>query len=194
MTLSGRFEEALAFAARLHAGQVRKGTQVPYISHLLAVASIVLQHGASEDEAIAALLHDAAEDQGGQATLDQIRARFGEVVAEIVAGCTDAWQTPKPPWRERKQAYLAHLGQASASVRLVSAADKLHNARTILSDYWALGESLWSRFSGGKDGTLWYYRALVDVLRAGGPHVLVEELDQVVSEIELLASARGAAK
>jgi (p)ppGpp synthase/HD superfamily hydrolase len=194
MTLTARFEEALVLAVRLHAGQTRKGTDTPYISHLLAVAGIVLEHGASEDEAIAALLHDAAEDQGGRATLEKIRDRFGETVAEIVAGCTDSWTIPRPPWRMRKKAYVAHLRGASASVRLVSAADKLHNARTILADYRALGESLWSRFNGGRKGTLWYYRALVDVLRDTGPPPIVEasiieELDRVVSELERLASA-----
>jgi (p)ppGpp synthase/HD superfamily hydrolase len=201
MSLSARFEEALVFAVRLHAGQTRKGTDTPYIAHLLAVASIVIEHGASEDEAIAALLHDAAEDQGGKATLEKVRDRFGERVAEIVAGCTDSWTTPRPPWRKRKEAYIAHLRGASASVRLVSAADKLHNARTILADYRALGESLWNRFNGGREGTLWYYRSLIDVLQDTGPAPIVdastidasivEELDRVVSEIERLASAGG---
>ncbi|MEJ2557466.1 MAG: HD domain-containing protein [Anaerolineae bacterium] len=187
MTLSARFEEALILAVRWHAGQVRKETTIPYIAHLLGVASIVLEQGADEDEAIAALLHDAVEDQGGVVALGEIRRRFGDRVAEIVAGCTDAWTTPKPPWRERKEAYIAHLRQASASVRLVSAADKLHNARSILADYRAIGEALWSRFNGGKAGTLWYYRALVETLQAADPTPLVEELDRVVSEIEGLA-------
>ncbi len=187
MTLSARFEEALILAVRWHAGQVRKETTIPYIAHLLGVASLVLEQGADEDEAIAALLHDAVEDQGGAVALEEIRRRFGDRVAEIVAGCTDAWTTPKPPWRERKEAYIAHLRQASASVRLVSAADKLHNARSILADYRALGDALWSRFNGGKAGTLWYYRALVETLQAADPTPLVEELDRVVSEIERLA-------
>jgi (p)ppGpp synthase/HD superfamily hydrolase len=187
MTLSARFEEALILAARWHAGQVRKETTIPYIAHLLGVASLVLEQGADEDEAIAALLHDAVEDQGGVVALEEIRRRFGDGVAEIVAGCTDAWTTPKPPWRERKEAYIAHLRQASASVRLVSAADKLHNARSILADYRVLGDALWSRFNGGKEGTLWYYRALVETLQAADPTPLVEELDRVVSEIERLA-------
>jgi (p)ppGpp synthase/HD superfamily hydrolase len=187
MTLSARFEEALILAVRWHAGQMRKETTIPYIAHLLGVASLVLEQGAGEDEAIAALLHDAVEDQGGAVALEEIRRRFGDGVAEIVAGCTDAWTTPKPPWRERKEAYIAHLRQASASVRLVSAADKLHNARAILADYRALGEALWSRFNGGKEGTLWYYRALVETLQAADPTPLVEELDRVVSEIERLA-------
>jgi GTP pyrophosphokinase len=188
MTLTARFEEALILAVRLHAGQTRKGTDTPYISHLLAVTGIVLEHGASEDEAIAALLHDAAEDAGGRETLEKIRDRFGEKVAGIVAGCTDSWTIPRPPWQDRKEAYIAHLRGASASVHLVSAADKLHNARTTLADYRALGESLWSRFNGGREGTLWYYRALVDVLRDTGPAPIVEELDRVVSELERLAS------
>jgi (p)ppGpp synthase/HD superfamily hydrolase len=191
VTLSGRFEDALVLAAQVHRDQVRKGTTIPYISHLLAVASIALQYGASEDEAIAALLHDAAEDQGGEPILNEIRQRFGDAVAEIVEGCTDSWTTPKPPWRQRKEAYIAHMREASASVCLVAAADKLHNAQTILSDYRALGESLWSRFNGGKDGTLWYYRSLVEALHSGGPRLLVGELARVVSEIEHLACEDG---
>ena len=189
MPLSNRFAEALVYAAYLHADQTRKGTQVPYIAHLLGVTSIALEYGASEDEAIAALLHDAAEDQGGAAVLDEIRRRFGDTVADIVAACTDAWTTPKPAWRPRKEAYLARLHTSAGPEHLVSAADKLHNARTILADYRALGESLWSRFNGGRQGTLWYYRALVEALQAHGPRLLVEELDRVVSEIERLASA-----
>lgn len=189
MILSSRFEEALVYAARLHAGQVRKGSQVPYLAHLLAVASIVLEQGGNEDEAIAALLHDAVEDQGGKATREEIRRRFGEAVVQIVDGCTDTDVHPKPPWQPRKEAHLAHLRHASPSVRLVVAADKLHNARTILADYRVLGEALWSRFSGGKEGTLWYYRALVETLRAHGSTPLLKELDRVVSELERLASA-----
>ena len=188
VTISDRFEEALILAVRLHADQTRKGTDIPYVAHLLAVASIVLEHGASEDEAIAALLHDAAEDQGGRATLEKVRDGFGDSVAEIVAGCTDSWTIPRPPWRKRKETYIAHLRGASASVRLVSAADKLHNARTILADYRVLGESLWSRFNGRREGTLWYYRSLIEVLRDTGPASIVEELDRVASEIERLAS------
>ena len=191
MALSTRFEEALVFATRLHGGQRRKGSPVPYISHLLVVAGLVLEQGSGEDAAIAALLHDAVEDQGGRPTLDEIRRRFGDRVAEIVEGCTDAFTLLKPPWRKRKEAYLAHLTQASAAVRLVSAADKLHNARTTLADYRQSGEAVWQRFNGGRQGTLWFYRAMVDALRAGGSFPLVEELDRVVSELERLASAKG---
>ena len=190
LTTTTRFEEALVYTARLHAGQTRKGGSIPYISHLLAVTGLVLEQGGDEDEAIAALLHDAVEDQGGRPTLDEIRRRFGDRVAGIVEGCTDAFTTPKPPWRGRKEAYLAHLPQASASVHLVSAADKLHNARTILADYRQSGETVWERFNGGRDGTLWYNRALVEALRAGGPSPLVEELERVVAELERLASER----
>ena len=185
--LTMRFEEALVYAAHLHAAQVRKGTQIPYIAHLLGVASIALEHGADEDEAIAALLHDAVEDQGGLDALEEIRRRFGDTVAAIVQGCSDAVTRPKPPWRERKEAYLTHLRDVLPAVHLVSAADKLHNARAILSDYRAMGEALWSRFKGGKEGTLWYYRALVDAFRDAGPPALIAELDRVVTEIERLA-------
>jgi GTP pyrophosphokinase len=187
MALSARFDEALAFAAALHRDQVRKGTAVPYVSHLLGVVSIALEHGADEETAIAAVLHDAVEDQGGAATRERIRRRFGETVAAIVDGCTDTDVVPKPPWRPRKEAYIAHLERASAAVRLVSAADKLHNARTILADLRQHGDAVWSRFTGGKAGTLWYYRAVVGVLAAAHRTPLVAELERVVVEIERLA-------
>ncbi len=188
MTLSIHFEDALTFATRLHAGQLRKGTRVPYIAHLLAVAGIVLDYGGAETEAIAALLHDAVEDQGGPPTREEIRQRFGAEVAAIVDGCSDTDQEPKPPWQARKEAYLADLPHESASVRLVSAADKLHNARDILAAYRSLGEALWGRFNGGREGTLWYYRALVRVYRATDTvPALVDELDRVVTDLEHLA-------
>ncbi len=187
MTLTSRFEDALVFATQLHAGQTRKGTATPYIAHLLAVASIVLENGGNEDEAIAALLHDAVEDQGGAATRELIRQRFGDTVVAIVDGCTDTDTYPKPPWKGRKEEYITHLRTAPASVRLVSAADKLHNARTVLADYRILGEALWQRFHGGRDGTLWYYRTVTDVLLDAGKTPLIEELERVVTELELLA-------
>ena len=185
MPYGEKFEQALPYAARVHRDQVRKGTSTPYITHLLAVASIVGENGGTEDEVVAALLHDAPEDQGGEARLGEIRARFGDWVAEIVDGCTDTYETPKPPWRERKERYLAHLAGASGSVRLVSSADKLHNARTVLSDYRLLGEDLWTRFNGKKVGTLWYYRAIVGTLQGDGP--IVDELDRVVTELESIS-------
>ena len=188
--LTRRFEQALLFATRKHAGQIRKGTPAPYISHLMGVAGLVFEAGGDEDLAIAALLHDVVEDCGGAPMLKEVRRRFGKRVAHVVEGCTDTDQVPKPPWRERKEVYLAHLPQASAAVRLVAAADKLHNARATVADYRALGEAVWERFNGGREGTLWYYRALVEALQAAGPSPLVEELDRVVSELERLASAK----
>jgi len=185
MELSPKFAEALKFATERHAGQKRRGTEIPYVSHLLAVAALVLEHGGSEEEAIGALLHDVVEDQ--KASADDVRRRFGDAVTEIVLGCSDTVEYPKPPWRPRKEAYVAHLPTASPSVRLVSAADKLHNARALLRDYREIGNELWSRFRGGKHGTLWYYRVVVEALDDGGPTVLVEELDRVVSELERLS-------
>lgn len=182
-----RFREALLYAAQLHATQVRKGSGTPYVAHLLAVAAIVLEHGGDEDEAIAALLHDAIEDQGGDATRREISRRFGPRVTRIVDECTDTDIEPKPPWRARKEAYLAHLPQASASARLVSAADKLHNARSILADYRQLGDAVWQRFKGGRDGTLWYYLELVRIFQEAGRSPLSEELARVVAELQRLA-------
>jgi (p)ppGpp synthase/HD superfamily hydrolase len=186
--LTSRFDEALDLASELHRTQARKGTQIPYLSHLLVVAGIALEHGATEDEAIAALLHDAVEDQGGPPTLDRIRAEFGDVVAEIVESCSDTDEIPKPPFRERKERYIAKIHSKSASVRLVSAADKLHNARAILADYRVLGEALWERFNGGREGTLWYYRALAAALANAGRTPLVDELERTVEEIERLSA------
>ena len=183
-TLSDRFEKALVWATRLHAEQERKGSGVPYISHLLAVAASALEHGADEDQAIAALLHDAVEDQGGVETLSQIVQRFGPRVARIVEGCSDTLSShPKPPWRERKEAYIAHLREASASVRLVSACDKLHNVRSIIRDHHELEDALWSRFRGGKEGTRWYYRELIEVYDTFGESPLTSELRLAVQQM-----------
>jgi GTP pyrophosphokinase len=193
MPLSDRFEKALVYATRAHAQQTRKQTTIPYVAHLLGVAGIALTHGADEDEAIAALLHDAVEDQGGATTRDEIRAQFGERVAEIVDGCSDTDVEPKPEWRERKEAYLEHLRTASPSVRLVSAADKVDNARAILADYRVLGEKLWERFTGGRAGTLWYYRTLVDRFHQHGETPLVATLREVVEEIERSVAANDPA-
>ena len=190
MMLSARFQEALVYAAQLHGEQLRKESRVPYVAHLLGVASIALQHGASEDEAIAALLHDAVEDQGGAVTREEIRKRFGEEVAFIVDGCTDTDVTPKPPWRPRKEAYIRHVRGASRSVRLISAADKVDNARSILFDYRQVGEEVWGRFKGGKEGTLWYYRSLVMAFNEAGGNPLVEELDRIVTELERLVAGQ----
>jgi (p)ppGpp synthase/HD superfamily hydrolase len=196
--LSNRFSNAVLLACKLHRTQARKGTEIPYVSHLLSVAGLALEHGATEDEAIAAVLHDAVEDQGGARRAAQIRARFGPRVATIVLGCTDTVQDPKPPWRARKEAYVRHIGSASRSIRLVSVCDKLHNARAILADYREHGDELWARFTGGREGTLWYYRSLVTSFsKAARPSEkgmarAVAELERVVAELEALSAGRAA--
>ncbi len=192
---SPRFLAALNYAATLHAGQVRKATSIPYVSHLLSVAGIAIEHGADEDEAIAALLHDAPEDCGGMPVLSEIRARFGERVAEIVAACSDTFETPKPPWTERKAKYIAHVRTALPSVRLVSMSDKLHNARAILADYRQLGDAVFSRFKRGEShSVLWYYRRLADEFNAAdAASPLAQELDRVVAELESLSLAGSVA-
>lgn len=189
--LTGRFEAALTYACRAHSDQLRKGTKTPYVAHLLAVASLALECGASENEAIAALLHDAVEDAGGKPRLEDIRREFGDEVATIVAGCTDADVIPKPPWQARKEAYIARLLGESGSVLLVSACDKLHNARSILTDLREDGSLTWSKFKGGKAGTLWYYQSLLEKYRARGdlPKRLVRELERTLDEIATLAAA-----
>ncbi len=189
MELTARFTSALEYAAQLHRTQVRKGGDVPYVSHLLAVAGLVIEHGATEDEVIAALLHDAIEDQGGAPTREAIRARFGDRVVAIVDGCTDTEVTPKPPWRARREAYLAHLRTAEPSMRLVSAADKLHNARMLLADFRSSGDGLWGRFNAGKAEILWFYREVVSILGDGGGSALVEELRRTVSDLEAAVKA-----
>src|SRR5215211_7854070 len=190
MSSSNAFENALAYAARLHAGQMRKGSDTPYISHLLAVTAIALDNGATENEAIAALLHDAVEDQGGQKTLEEIRRQFGNQVAEIVAACSDTDELPKPPWRDRKEAFVERLRTEPYSVRLVVAADKLHNVRDVLRNYRIHGDDLWSHFKGGRDGTIWYYAAVVGALsEAATPeeqqlNALIEEISDTLSLLE----------
>jgi (p)ppGpp synthase/HD superfamily hydrolase len=186
---TNRFVDALGYAAELHMHQRRKGKGQPYVGHLLGVAAIVIQHGGGEDEVIAALLHDAVEDQGGLPRLDEIREKFGERVARIVDGCTDSYEVSgeKRDWGERKRAYIEKVAHEPEDVRLVSAADKLANSREILSDYRVEGDDVFNRFSGRKQGTLWYYRTLVNVFRKAGSNALIDELDRVVSELELLA-------
>ena len=181
--LSPRFHEAFLLAAEKHAAQTRRKTSIPYISHLMSVAALVLEAGGDEDQTIAALLHDVVEDCGGEPMLAEVRHRFGDRVARIVEGCTDTYTVPKPPWKQRKLDYLAHLAHADDDTRLVSAADKLHNVRTILTDYRLHGDPVFDRFAGGRDGTLWYYRAILDVLR-DRPNRLVAELERVVLELE----------
>ncbi len=185
--LTDRFAQAALYAIELHRTQTRKATSIPYVTHLFAVCSLVLEDGGSEDEAIAALLHDGPEDQGGPAVLDEIRTRFGDVVAAIVAGLSDAMPAAgeaKPPWRDRKEAYLRHLESASASVLRVSVADKLHNARSILIDLGAVGEGVWDRFNAGRTDQGWYYRRLLGVFSARLPNSRnLPELARVVGEL-----------
>ena len=191
--LGPRFLRAFLFAAEKHAGQVRKASTTPYIAHLMGVASLTLEFGGDEDMAIAAFLHDVVEDCGGAPMLREVKRRFGTRVAKIVEGCTDSDVDPKPPWRERKETYIRHLKDADAETRLVSAADKLNNVRSILSDYREVGESIWARFNGGRAGTLWYYRALVREFKRGKPNRLIRELARAVVELETLAKSETSA-
>ncbi len=181
---SSQFQKAFDYAVQLHASQKRKGSGIPYISHLMAVTALVLEDGGDEEQAIAALLHDAVEDQGGKETLQEIHRRFGGRVASIVEGCTDSFYTPKPPWRKRKEAYISHLRYAPKEVRRVSLADKLHNAQSILRDLRKDGDSIWERFNGGKDGTLWYYTTLVEIFQQIDNSPMVAELTRMVDEIQ----------
>ena len=180
--LTHKYDEALLYASELHRTQVRKGTSIPYLSHLLSVSALVLKNGGDEDQAIAGLLHDAAEDQGGMETIAVIRARFGDRVATIVGDCTDSVTTPKPPWRDRKEAYIASLATKDPDSLLVSLADKTDNARAIMGDYREFGDEVWERFSGKKEGTRWYYRALSDAFQAYYPGPLASELARTVQE------------
>ncbi|HBB30415.1 MAG TPA: phosphohydrolase [Cyanobacteria bacterium UBA8803] len=184
--LTERFEAALVYAHQLHRHQTRKIHCIPYIAHLLSVTALVLEDGGNEDEAIAALLHDAVEDQGGTATRAEIKQRFGETVVAIVDGCTESDTLPKPPWRDRKQRYLDQLRQGSPSVRRVALADKLHNARSFLQDYRQQGENLWSVFTAGKEGLLWFYQSLLELYHPNNSSPMVAELKRVVEELEEL--------
>jgi GTP pyrophosphokinase len=182
--LTSRFDEAFRYANDVHATQVRKGSGSPYVGHLMGVASIVLEDGGSEDEAIAALLHDAAEDQGGRERLEDIRLKFGDGVARIVEDCTDSWTQPKEPWLDRKQAYIQHARRLSGPSLRVSAADKVHNSYAILRDLRNIGERVWERFQATPDDVLAYYESLVRSYREAGGGLLVDELDRIVRGIQ----------
>jgi (p)ppGpp synthase/HD superfamily hydrolase len=192
--LTRRFDQAFQFAADLHRKQFRKGTGVPYMVHLLGVTALVLEDGGDEDQAIAALLHDAVEDQGGRKILEAIKARFGDRVASIVDGCTDTYENPKPAWRQRKESYIEHLKSATPDVRRVSLADKLQNARSILADLKRPGDEVWGRFNGGKEGTLWYYRTLVKVFQELDSSILVDEFSKVVDDIDQISTTEDRRK
>jgi (p)ppGpp synthase/HD superfamily hydrolase len=182
--LTTRFDEAFSYAHAAHAAQTRKNTPVPYLAHLMGVASIVLDDEGTEDEAIAALLHDAAEDAGGRARLADIRAHFGDVVAAIVEDCTDSWSQPKEPWAERKRKYLEHARSLAPASLRVSAADKVHNAYAILRDLRNIGDAVWRRFNAEPDDILAYYQGLVRAYRESGGGRLVDELERIVRGIE----------
>jgi (p)ppGpp synthase/HD superfamily hydrolase len=196
--LTPQFETALTLAYRLHAQQRRKD-QTPYIAHLLSVTALVLENQGTEAEAIAALLHDAIEDQGGAPTRDRIQAEFGDEITAIIDGCTESDAHPKPPWPERRQTYLQQIKAASPSVRLVALADKLHNARSLLQqlqqqalqrDLQQQGQSIWTQFSGGQDGTLWFYQAFLDLYAEPAPpsfQPMLQELHQIVHQLKTLA-------
>jgi (p)ppGpp synthase/HD superfamily hydrolase len=181
---TSRLDEAFAYAHAVHADQARKVTGTPYVGHLIGVSSIVIDDGGSEDEAIAALLHDAAEDFGGRGRLEDIRTRFGDAVAKIVEDCTDAWTQPKAPWAERKMKYVEHARTLGPSSLRVSAADKVHNGYAILRGLRTMGERVWERFNAGPDDILAYYQSLVRAYREAGGGPLVDELDRIVKGIE----------
>ena len=182
--LTERFNAALTYAAIAHREQRRKGSDTPYVAHLLSVCSLVLEHGGDEDQAIAALLHDVVEDQGGKPRSADVQKQFGPRVAAIVEACSDTDVVPKPPWKERKVRYIEALKHHGPDSWLVSCADKVHNADSILRDYRVLGEAVWERFKGGRDGTLWYYRALADEFKRLMPGPLAMTLEDVVTRLE----------
>jgi (p)ppGpp synthase/HD superfamily hydrolase len=189
--LSRKFEQALVYATRIHGGQLRKKTRIPYIAHIIGVTAIAMEYGANETQAIGALLHDAVEDCGGAKRLRDIEKKFGQAVAKIVDGCTDTDQTPKPPWLTRKKDYIAHLKHAPLSTQLVSASDKLHNLRAIVMSYRTDGDKLWSRFKGGKEGTLWYYAALLEAFsKTKRLAPLLAEINRTLTTLEALANKR----
>lgn len=186
LPLSVRFDEALVLASSLHRTQMRKASGVPYISHLLAVASLVLDEGGSEEMAIAALLHDAAEDQGGEATLAAIETSFGADVARWVGQASDTFELPKPEWETRKQQHLAAIPMADPEARLIMLADKVHNARSILADHARVGTEVWGRFSVPRARMVWYYESLLDVFDRNLSPVLYDMLDDSVSRMKEL--------
>ncbi|MBA2304774.1 MAG: HD domain-containing protein [Acidobacteria bacterium] len=182
--LTARFEDAFRYAREIHGAQTRKGNAAPYIGHLMGVASIVLDDGGTEEEAIAALLHDAAEDQGGRDRLADIRARFGDGVARIVEDCTDSWETPKRPWSDRKREYVEHARALPGPSLRVAAADKVHNAYAILRDLRSVGDQVWERFNAPADDVIAYHEGLVRSFRASGGGKLVDELERILKGIQ----------
>jgi (p)ppGpp synthase/HD superfamily hydrolase len=188
--LTERFDEALQYVSDLHRSQTRKGGDIPYVGHLLSVASLVIEGGGTETQAIAGLLHDAVEDQGRDGrTLAEIREKFGEDVATIVSECSDTEEVPKPPWDERKKKYIDHLGYVSEATILVSLADKVDNARALLRDHRLVGPKLWDRFSvHDPQKHLWYYGSLLAAFKERSQTWLVDELERVVDELTTLVA------
>lgn len=189
MELSPRVVDAFARMYDLHKSQRRKGSGTPYLAHLMSAAALVAEHGGDEDQFIAALLHDAVEDCGGLETLARVREEFGPRVAGIVELCSDSHTPPKPPWRARKEQHLAKLAKADPEVKLVVAADKLHNARSILSDRRVHGEAIWDRFTGRKEGSLWYYRSMLHSLQQQWSHPILHDLEEVVRALGAFEAA-----
>jgi len=184
--LTSRYTEAFDFARTIHMGQVRKGSAVPYLAHPMAVSALALAFGAGEDEAIAALLHDTAEDGGGEPVLQHIRTTWGPRVEDLVRACSDSLTedpAAKAPWRERKKAYLAHLASAPYSVQLVLAADKLHNLESMVADLRMVGSQLWGRFKAGPDDQIWYYESCIRILAASGSAPWVSPLRDALAEL-----------
>jgi (p)ppGpp synthase/HD superfamily hydrolase len=189
--LTDRFDRALLCATHVHGGQVRKATSIPYVAHLLAVAATVLEYGRSEDMAIAALLHDAVEDKGGEPRLSGIRNRFGDRVADIVRSCTDtvadlSARQSKEDWHDRNKQYIEHLKKVDKETLLVSLSDTIHNARSILRDFRKpeIGPNVWGRFKKPKEDTLWYYRVLASAFQKLLPSQLADQLADIVAALE----------
>jgi len=189
MRYGHRVVDAMTLMCELHADQVRKGSGEAYISHTMAVAAITAQYGGDEDQFIAALLHDAVEDQGGRPTLERIREAFGDRVAGLVLGCTDADEQPKPPWRGRKEAHLRKIAHAPPDLRLILAADKIHNARTIIQGLREAGPAVWDRFKGGREGTLWYYDQMQQALGRDWEHSILLELADTIERLRSAAAS-----
>jgi (p)ppGpp synthase/HD superfamily hydrolase len=191
--LGKRFEDALIYASHVHVGQRRKDSQIPYIAHPMSVSGLVLYDGGDEDEAIGALLHDAAEDQGGHERLADIRTRFGDRVALLVEGCSDSLEDPKPPWQERKDTFLERLRkETDRGVLRIALADKVDNTRSMLRDLHVVGDELWSRFNAGRNEQIRYYSELISIFRGKTESPMVDELEEVVGEIRGLSSEAAA--
>ncbi len=191
--LTERFDQALVFASVAHRTQTRKGGSIPYMGHLLAVASLVIENHGDEDTVIAALLHDTVEDQGGLEMLRSVKQTFGERVAAIVMEVSDNEGDPKPPWRARKQAFIDSIPGLSPEARLIALADKLHNTRSTVDEFRRVGELVWTRFHGRRDGTLWYYREVLRAFQLGPGSTgvtnepLLQDLTRAINELFALA-------